>query len=184
MKVIQHAIKTLDLFGPQIYFTINGKEKFKTVFGGFISLFVYCLYVGLFILFGQDMLFRLNPNVTLEYLMPEEQENYRITNQTFIAWRLESSSQNESELHDTLKCSLYYFEYNNHNKSYIYAKQFQSLNCTDTRFNRNFEHTIHKAEEWKCFDFSTISSQNIYGSESSSIMSFFTFTMDICDIDF
>ncbi len=100
MKNIQRSIKTLDFFGPRIHFTIDRQENFKTLLGGFVSLIVYCLYVFFFILFGKDMIFKQNPNVTLEYLTPDSQESFTITNDTLIAWRISSTDDSSRRFED------------------------------------------------------------------------------------
>jgi len=49
MPSLLNHLKKLDLFGKRVYLTHDGKEKFKTNFGGFMSLayFITLLTVGL-----------------------------------------------------------------------------------------------------------------------------------------
>ena len=103
-----HAKKTIDFFGPQINFTIKRGNNFKTVLGGLVSFIVYCMYIFFFISFGKDMIFKLNPNVSFETLLPESQKNYTINNETFIAWRIEDYNGQTSEISNLINTHPYF----------------------------------------------------------------------------
>jgi len=182
---IQHSIKTLDFFGPRINFTINRQENFKTVFGGFVSLIVYCLYVFFFILFGKDMIFKLNPNVTIETVVPDDQESFTIKNDTFFAWRFTTSDHSASDFYNLFYSHLSYRLEDKKNKSKeIEVTSFDSLECNQTKFKNNFKDTVYQAEDWNCFDFSAVANKNITGSMSSSLYGYVMFSLDICKVDF
>jgi len=59
-------ISKIDFLGNSVNFTINKNDKFKTVFGGLISFFIYILYIYLFVIIGKDFLLKQNPNGNLE----------------------------------------------------------------------------------------------------------------------
>jgi len=186
MKAIQYAIKKLDFFGRQINFTINREEHFTTVCGGFISIIILCLYTAFFFFFGQEMFYKLNPHITTENLIPENQESYTITNETFIAWRISSADDSSLFFHDKFKSLLLY---NINNSTYkksksAYSKELQSINCTNQKFKHNFEDSVYEADKWMCFDFSAIENQNLTGSQSSPFYSYLSFTLELCEVNY
>ena len=54
--------KTIDRVGKEFKFTIDGKESFKTIIGGVISLFYYMGLIALFFYFGRDLYQKTDPN--------------------------------------------------------------------------------------------------------------------------
>jgi len=180
MEGVKHSIKDLDSFGRQINFTINREARFKTVCGGFISIIILCLYIAFFFLLGKNMFYKLNPIVTEETLTPENQESYTITNETFFAWRISSLENSSLLFYDKFKSFLLY---NYHNNTEKRSFEFKSINCTNQRFQDDFENSVYKADQWMCFDFSTIANHNLTGTQSNSLYSYLSFTLDICEVN-
>jgi len=87
MRVLSHVIKSFDFLGPSMNFTIKKSSNFRSVFGGLFSLLIYILYLFFFISFGKDMIYKLNPTIISEKLIPNKHESYYVDNNTFFAFR-------------------------------------------------------------------------------------------------
>jgi hypothetical protein len=72
-------IQEIDLFGEQFNFTILGKTKYKTFFGGVLTLIMFIATVVFCVLFGMDLIIRSNPKVMTERIIPN---NYPYVNCT------------------------------------------------------------------------------------------------------
>jgi hypothetical protein len=91
---VETIIKNIDLFGHAPTFIINNKLKFKTFFGGILSIIVFVLGLVATIFFSQELFSKRSPSVNLNtetYLNPDKL-NY-FDNFEFIA-----GIQNESYL--------------------------------------------------------------------------------------
>jgi len=130
------------------------------------------------------MIFKQNPNVTLEYLTPDSQESFTITNDTLIAWRISSTDDSSRRFEDKFESLLLYNVYNKTVSQSVYSKVFSSLHCNQTKFKNIFENTVYKADDWMCFDFNAVLKQNITGSVSNSFYTYVSFILDICDLNF
>lgn len=60
MKIIS-LIRNIDFLGNDINFSINNNDTFPTILGGFISFILYFLYIWLFSLFAEDLIYRKSP---------------------------------------------------------------------------------------------------------------------------
>jgi hypothetical protein len=58
------------------------------------------------------MIFKLNPNVSLETLNPENQESYTISNETFLAWRIEDFNGKHFNASGLIKSIAFFENYN------------------------------------------------------------------------
>jgi len=182
MKILQRAIKSLDFFGGQVNFTINRQDTYKTFLGGLMSIVICGLYISFFFLFGLDMIYKLNPNVNLETIYPDKQENFSITNETFIAYRI-AAFDDSSIMQTQIKPFIAHVIYDNINRTYIHWEEFKAISCSDNRFKHYFENSIYKPNEWICFDFSGIPNHELYGGYSNPYNSYIQFYLDICELE-
>jgi len=182
MAYLFQLIKSSDFFGPSINFTIRNDTNFKTVFGGLISIIVYALYIFFFVLFGKDMIFNLNPTITLDTLTPDLYEEYKIDENLFFAWKIDDVMGNSLK-DDLFKAKLYYSQFDNIKNVETYNTYLSMLNCTDKKFDKNFNGTHYDRVNWTCFDFSKIFNMPLYGTFSTSNVSYLGFDLDICDND-
>jgi len=60
----ENFFKTIDYFGLQVQITFDKQKKFKTYFGGFLSLMIYCLIFALIITNGLNLLNKKNAKTT------------------------------------------------------------------------------------------------------------------------
>ena len=72
----------LDLFGYPIDFTVNSNRKYKTKFGGILSIAMGIIWCILFFIFGQNCFYKQNPNGYTE-VQPNE-DALSLTENPFI----------------------------------------------------------------------------------------------------
>jgi len=56
-------ISYFDFIGRQPFFRIDNNSRNKTFVGGFLCLIIYCLVIMSSLYFGQELIFRVKPNV-------------------------------------------------------------------------------------------------------------------------
>lgn len=80
MKIFSF-LQSLDYMGNSINFTINSNDTFKTIFGGLVSFLMYILTAYLFITFGQNYIYKLNPS-GYSQIVPSSSKNIKPLNLT------------------------------------------------------------------------------------------------------
>ena len=63
-------LNSIDIFGTNFNFTIFKQERFKTFFGGLLSLLSLGISVIFTIFFGRDFFYRTNPKTLIQYKQP------------------------------------------------------------------------------------------------------------------
>ena len=63
-------LKKIDIFGTKFNFTIFGNSHYNTKFGGVLTFITVALSMAVTFIFGNDLLFRKNPKVITEKLVP------------------------------------------------------------------------------------------------------------------
>jgi len=82
-------IRKFDIFGISYSFLIENQSKFKTIFGGWITIFFYIVLLALFFSFGVDFYQRKNPKISLNSKNIQHKE-VNFSNQNFtLAFRIE-----------------------------------------------------------------------------------------------
>jgi hypothetical protein len=66
------VIESADIYGTAFSFTTFNSFKFKTRFGGFLSIMTISLFVIISFLFGSNFFYRENPTVTFDEKYPKE----------------------------------------------------------------------------------------------------------------
>ena len=90
--MISHLISKLDLYGIQPHLFIDKKSKFRTTFGGLISLMLISSGLILFFLMGHDMINSYNPElVTSEVYNPQPSSSVVGKNGYFFILGMENS---------------------------------------------------------------------------------------------
>jgi len=181
MENIFHFIKFFDTFGPSVNFTIRSETNFKTVLGGFISIIVYSLYIFFFVLFGKDMIFKSNPNINLEIIIPDNQEKYHIDKDFLFAWKIEDYYGSPLK-EEFFKGYFSYNIYDNYLMNKLNTSYINFLNCKDEKFDRFFNKTIINRTNWSCLDYSELLNFPLWGTFNSRNYSYLYFELDICEV--
>jgi len=90
--MIPRLLRKVDMFGRAFGFTINKEEKYKTAFGGTLTLFTLTLISIFTIFFGQDFYNRRNPSVYQSTFIPDKYDHpIALKPENFtLAWQIES----------------------------------------------------------------------------------------------
>lgn len=186
MKFIQHFIKGNDFLGPEIKFTINKEENFKTVVGGFFSLIAYFFYLFFFIIFGLDMFLRQKPLIQME-TMTDEQPPFSIDTDTFLAFRIEDIKGNLfTNISDIFSIYISYELYDNINQKSIEKIFFNYESCNSQKYLKFFDQNtikIFPPQEWFCFNTSKVIGKNLSGTVDTDTYSFLSLQLDVCHFD-
>jgi hypothetical protein len=81
--ISSRLLKFIDLFGLEPKIKIQNKEKYNTIFGGLISIFVSIAILMGFIYFGQELIVKKNPTVMLSNQYDTEPQRYNLTRNKF-----------------------------------------------------------------------------------------------------
>jgi len=183
MISLSHLLKSFDFLGPSINFTIKDYPNFRSVIGGFFSLLIYILYLVFFVLFGKDMIYKLNPTVNSEYISPDKIENYAIDNKTFLAFRYENDMG--KMINQSYKLYQYssYVTYDLINSRIINETSLDIINCNNSQFKQDINLYNYKAEEWFCIDYKKIYNSTLNDELKSNNLNYIAFEIQLCEID-
>jgi hypothetical protein len=84
-------LKTIDVLGTPFQFTTQKKRKFKTTFGGFISIISFGILITFTMIFGRNFFYRENPQVISKVATPETYPPLiKLTGENLVLpWRIE-----------------------------------------------------------------------------------------------
>lgn len=89
--MISKLVKKADFQGYKVNFTFDTKDSHTSVIGGVLTLFMIIVFIVIFILFGQDFFYKLNPKVISALIDNGTYERFKAKNSNFtIAFRLEN----------------------------------------------------------------------------------------------
>jgi len=84
------VIKYFDFMGRKFHFNIDG-GKFKTVFGGILSIIQTLGFLALLAYYGKEIIVRQEPNTIVSNSMKRNFETYNVDSSTFnFAIRIEN----------------------------------------------------------------------------------------------
>jgi hypothetical protein len=69
-------IKNFDIFGKEIKFEVKRSDKFKTVLGGFVTIFLFGIFLLRFILYFDELLNKSKPDIFLSQSFLKDSEIY------------------------------------------------------------------------------------------------------------
>ena len=159
-------IKTFDIYGSNINFTINQKTKSKTIIGGILTILSFIFFVFYAIINSKDLLKRLNPAVSRMEIF----DNKFINIENFLSKipiSLSFEGLNIDELLNYFYIDAYYEEYDTIKKEYIYGQSIPLEKC-----NKNFFPNVTSEIYFKqipetslCINDSTVNKTSLYYSE-------------------
>ena len=128
-------IKSIDVFGQEFYFTIFGKSKYNTMFGGMLTILVFIFTCLITILFGVDLITRTNPKVMVERVIPKSYTYTNCSIQNFpFFWRFSDDNIQTIDITNILfpQLSFFVYKYNNISNQYdlLYNKFLSTKLCT------------------------------------------------------
>ena len=88
-------MQILDVQGRSIELYFNNKSSYTSKIGGVFSLILLILFIVIFILFGQDFFYKLNPSVLAQQINPVQYDHFKINHKNFpLAFRLQDFDGN------------------------------------------------------------------------------------------
>lgn len=194
LKFFISKTKSFDFLGQEIKFSINKEPIFKSVFGGLLSLCLYCLYVVMFYFFGKNLIFKRNPNHYYESKIIEYQTINFTNNNLLFMVRIENEEEETLDYSEYLYPVLTYWEMKYDRKTKIREKVYYDVKLTNCR-NKNFSEEIIAKDflddfnkgMFLCPDITDLAKKNkgfIKGNWETQYMSFYSFSFDFCITEF
>lgn len=81
-KAISHLLKTIDIFGYKTELQMEGKSQYRTLLGGTLTLLMIALGMFLLIYFGNDMYYKISPNVFSSNVWEKEPKAFNFSKET------------------------------------------------------------------------------------------------------
>ena len=78
------VLKSIDLIGANMQLTINTKYNFKSGIGGVMTISIVIIFIGTFIGFGNDIIFKSKPKVTFNRIKNQAVPYYEMTDHNFL----------------------------------------------------------------------------------------------------
>jgi hypothetical protein len=153
------ALSSIDSFGINYSFLVNGNEKLKTASGAMITIIYLVILIGLFMGFGIDLYERKKPKVSLNTDATEYSE-VKLSNKNFTyAFRLEDKSglrmEDESKVYQEVGYIHYRIE--NGTWSHKFEKRLPNKRCFELPYTREKEEYYNiSLQGWNCIDFDNI----------------------------
>lgn len=187
---MNRPLEIIDIFGRPFNFTINGQLKFKTLFGGFLSIIYLAACFCLTFVFAKDFFERTHPKVIDQLLELTEYPIRYVANDNFtVAWRIEDESGNVMNNVDDIlfpKTEYHNYKLSNKNGASLFEKvkseYIPSRKCE--KISKTLEHTFKKefsVSQWNCLDFSDSNSQKMGGYWNTEFLHYLSFGLITCD---
>jgi hypothetical protein len=177
-------IKSLDFLGKSKYFTINSQGKFKTISGGFLTIFISISFFALFILLGDDLIYKKNPKGYFQ-TKPNLKTHSNITEFEFLVGIQMSNFNGEifeinEYLHPIFKLTNYYHLKNG--STIKKEKEIPYITCDKYNKKNNYDRSNFDLSKFICPDISNIIDEkiggNFYKRQNSTEI---TFHLSLCD---
>ena len=151
-------LRSIDIYGTQFHFTTEYNQKFKTEFGGFLSIISFILIFICSYLFSLNFLYKKNPSITMSNYYNSNNEKISLNdNNIIIPFRIEDYSGSEINFTGILYPKIYYhseLKSNSSSNKYIYKKTkiLSFHECTENDFKGK---NINLASAY-CIDFKNL----------------------------
>ncbi len=148
-------ISKIDLFGKEFKFTINGSERFRSTFGGILTIIVAIIVGVLAFFFGQDLYYRRNPKIINEEKTPSTYPPpFKLTNKNLpFMWRIMNFQGVIQEDISYLNPVLNYRHLNNTITTVVRENKINFTPCNeiDDTYPKEFREN-YNTSTWKCID--------------------------------
>ena len=138
--MIFSILRSLDIYGTQFHFTTEYKHKFKTEFGGCLSIISFITIFVCSYLFSMNFLYKKNPSVTMSNYYNRNYEKINLNdNNIIIPFRIEDYRGTYINFTGILYPQIYYYtelKSNHSSNEYIYqeTKILPFHECTESDF--------------------------------------------------
>jgi hypothetical protein len=153
---MKNLLRSIDFFGKPFNFTILNYYKYKTTFGGIMSITCSIMIMIFGIIFGRDFIYKKTPIIIEEKVHPVTYLNpFKLTQDNFIIpWKISSDLEQFLNIENKLFITIIYNEFQL-NSTGLYLKKhkkvpYSKCNKNNTKFKELSPNL--KIEEWNCFD--------------------------------
>lgn len=158
-KCFLNAVSSIDSFGINFNFQVNGNEKLKTASGAMITIIYVIILVGLFMGFGIDLYERKKPKVSLNTDAKEYSE-VKLSNKNFTyAFRLEDKWGQKIDDKSKVYNEIGYIHSVNENGTWnqYSEKKLPITNCSELPFTKMKEEYYNiSLKDWNCINFDNL----------------------------
>ena len=138
--MISKLFEEIDIIGSKFHFYQGKSPKRKTIFGGFLTIFLMITFITLIIIFGSNFFTRKNPSVTMSI---DNDLKYEIIDlkkeKVFFAFRIEDYNGKFVNVSEILYFKIFYYSAEEDENGVYHSKiksEFLSYHiCNDSDYN-------------------------------------------------
>lgn len=153
------ALTSIDTFGINFNFHVNGSDKLKTGSGATITIIYVIILVGLFMGFGIDLYERKKPKVSLN-TDAKEHSVIKLSNKNFTyAFRLENIYGQKMDDKSKVYQEVGYLHYISDNGTWklMFLESLPVTNCSDLSYTTEKEKYYNiSLRDWNCINFDNL----------------------------
>jgi hypothetical protein len=181
------VITLLDVYGDAFSFTTFNQTKFKTFFGGLMSLVTLGLIIMFSFLFGSDFYYRRNPKVILQTIDPEYYELTPVSNSNFtIMWRMEDGMGYPVDFTGKVYPTFQYKERSKDENGALVPNRiidFEYTKCSNISDVNEFAARKYNLSQWFCLDLDKYKNISLGGYWDGDFMNNLAFRINFCSGD-
>ena len=176
---MKYIFTLLDIYGTKFHFFINNQTRFKTFFGGILTIILCILIIIAVFIFGKDFFLRKNPSYTYSSIS----ENYEKINlkkeKILIAFKILDSKGNQLINNSNyIYPEILYYKSNFNQETKMYNNTVEKISyykCNLNELNKDFE--SNKNEEIFCIQ---LQNKTFGGSMSNDFFDYFDIQFNYC----
>ena len=181
MNYIKSTLIKCDAYGTDFHFYVNHHKKYKTIYGGILTIITIILLIISIIVFGGNFFLKKNPTITSSSV----NGNYSIINlkneKVLIAFRLEDLNGNFMDFTNKIYPMIYYYsrDIDNNSVSYRSSDNGQYLSyhiCNDSDYENDFNLTQYYGHLF-CIDWNN---KNFGGYWDNNFLFYFEIRLYYC----
>ena len=112
MNFFSIFLSEIDFFGTHFHFYLNASKKFKTIYGGLLTILTIFIIIACIIFFGSNLFLKTNPTINQENV----NEGYSIIDlkkeKVILAFRMENLDGEFVDFTNKIYPIIYYYSRN------------------------------------------------------------------------
>lgn len=178
------CLNSLDSFGYSINFTVNSNDKYKSAFGGILSIASGFIWVILFFIFGQNCFLKQNPT-GYSQIKPSVQSvnSLELYDNPFLFGL--QIAQNDWKI---LNIDEYFYPIFSFSENDFQSDQFswnrtflKAIPCNQVKINNEIDIKYFNLSSFLCPDFSSIKEKSLKGTIDDGKFTVIDFFLRLCD---
>ena len=127
MNFFSIFLSEIDFFGTHFHFYLNASKKFKTIYGGLLTILTIFIIIACIIFFGSNLFLKTNPTINQENV----NEGYSIIDlkkeKVILAFRMENLDGEFVDFTNKIYPIIYYYSRNENSSTYRSSKTEEFL---------------------------------------------------------